>query len=506
MTIMMRKQRGAAGIYMALLLIPLFGAIFLALEGTRYIQKQNRLADGAEAAALAVTMANHGNTSSYEKDLAEKYIQAYVRDIKDISQLEVTSKDGQTTIPSSEGDIEKNYTQYKVTAKTKHNSWFSSTLIPSFSPVETVANQAVARNYPEIPGERYMDIVFVSDFSGSMGGSRIRELKKAITTIANKVLDDEVDKNDEIKNRIAIVPFSERIQEKVNGQRMCSSQLSYKNKKNSNLSTVTYEQLDWSYWVKKNEGWYVSNCIRDISRCDPPPGVTKKQEQEQAKRVNDAGRFPNAGYIDYDRSIENIFKNKILSNTFHFASKGDNPFAGNRCKPNFYTLPLGNNKKDFLSKVKAMSPIDPNTNRGGRTAVYHGLLRGAQILWQGQIAENGLEKDEYFNRSKMILILTDGQESYPTIFKKLVNKGLCNKIREKFKNSKEAPYIGVLGIGYNPNSSSTKKTGYSKCVLNPKEDIIYVKNISSLLEKIDELIKKGAQTDGTSKLHYRYTD
>jgi len=160
----MYKQQGTAAIYLVFLLIPLFGTIFLALEGTRYIQKQNRLADASEAAALAITMANRGNITNYEETLSIKYVQSYVRKIQDTPVLSVLMTEGEDTI----GSVIKPYVQYKVDANTAHQSWFSSLLIPSFSPVESIVNKAVARNYPEIAGDKYVDIVFVSDFSGSM--------------------------------------------------------------------------------------------------------------------------------------------------------------------------------------------------------------------------------------------------------------------------------------------------------------------------------------------------
>ncbi|MCW8327425.1 VWA domain-containing protein [Photobacterium sp. SDRW27] len=483
---MMRKQRGAAGIYMALLLIPLFGAIFLALEGTRYIQKQNRLADGAEAAALAVTMANHGNTSSYEKDLAEKYIQSYVRDIKNISQLEVTSKEGQTIIPSSEGNIEKNYTQYKVTAKTSHNSWFSNTLIPSFSPTETIANQAVARNYPEIAGDIYLDIVFAADFSGSMRRDRIKRLKKAINTITENLLENAPAKNeDTVKNRVAIVPFSDRTQEKIGTERVCATQLAYRNDYDSGLSSTTYEQVNWYYWAEQSPE-YTYECASDESKCT---NYSNSHKENQSARRAVWGGVENFNYIHYTNSIKFLFDNKVLKNKLHFRSNAENKRFSDLCKGNFWTVPLTDNKEKFLTDLKEMEPR-------GRTSAYQSIIRSAQIMKEG-IVDKKHNSKESDNRKRMILILTDGEESKPKILNTLVADGMCNTIRNEFNEL----YIGVLGIGYNPNN-----TGYSNCVIDPKNDIKYVKNLSLLLDEINELIKKGAQTDGTAKLHYRFTD
>jgi len=197
------KQQGSAAIILVFLLIPLFGAVFLALEGTRYIQKQSRLADASEAAALAITMANRGNKTNYEKKLATEYVQSYVRKIKDTPVLSVALSKGEDTV----GSVIKSYVQYKVDVKTTHKSWFSSLLIPSFNPTESVINKAVARNYPEMPGDQFIDLVFVADFSGSMDSNwsstsktKLSVLKKNIISISETILKQDA-------NRIAIVPF-----------------------------------------------------------------------------------------------------------------------------------------------------------------------------------------------------------------------------------------------------------------------------------------------------------
>ena len=68
----LRKQRGAAAIWMGLLLVPILGAVIWAVEGTRYVQETNRLRDAAEASALAVTIADGGENQA--KLMTEKYL------------------------------------------------------------------------------------------------------------------------------------------------------------------------------------------------------------------------------------------------------------------------------------------------------------------------------------------------------------------------------------------------------------------------------------------------
>ncbi|PSW07401.1 pilus assembly protein [Photobacterium lipolyticum] len=502
MATMMRKQRGSAGIYMALFLIPLFGAIFLALEGTRYIQKQNRLADGAEAAALAVTMANHGNTSSYEKDLAEKYIQAYVRNIKGISQLEVTSKEDQTTIPSSEGNIEKKYTQYKVTAKTNHNSWFSSFLIPSFSPIETVANQAVARNYPEILGDKFVDIVFVSDFSYSMnnnwgnGKTKIKVLTDAIKQISDEILVSTSDGNIS-QNRIGFVPFGLRTQIKNSaGKYFCESNVRY---------TDEYEKVNWQYWSIFTTD-YIKKCSEDKNNCKKHNSLLKTQLQQQAKivmNVYNNTNYRNWGtpdkpvFIDIKKTIENIFTPNIRTTRFNTAKNKLWDSSGLCSKHNskkFWSIKLTSDPKQLEPIYNSMSP-------GGWTGGFQGIIKGAKVLHAGKPAQGSDKYSEYKRRLKLLLILTDGKEyPYNLLLPDLVENKMCEKIKEEFKDSDVPLHIGVIGIKF----AASKESGYIDCV--GEDNIIDVNEVDDLVETIKEQIKKSSQAEGVSKLHYRYTD
>ncbi len=48
----LQQQKGVAAVWMGLLLVPIMGFTFWAVEGTRYVQESSRLRDSAEAAAM----------------------------------------------------------------------------------------------------------------------------------------------------------------------------------------------------------------------------------------------------------------------------------------------------------------------------------------------------------------------------------------------------------------------------------------------------------------------
>jgi len=129
----MSTQRGVAAIYLMFVIIPLFGMVFLALEGTRFIQEKSRLGDATEAAALAVAMANRDNVSTgYEKTLATGYILSYMGNLTKINLLTVDRDKTEST-------------QFEVIVNIERTSWFYSEIIPGFNKTEPLANRALVR-------------------------------------------------------------------------------------------------------------------------------------------------------------------------------------------------------------------------------------------------------------------------------------------------------------------------------------------------------------------------
>ncbi|MBW8183268.1 TadE/TadG family type IV pilus assembly protein [Shewanella nanhaiensis] len=491
-SVMAKRQRGAAAIYLVFLLIPLFGMVFLALEGTRYIQKKNRLGDATEAASLAVSMANRDD-KGYETQLAKDYISSYMRNIKEISQVKVERKEDIDHYPLADGSFEdREYTQYRVTAKTDHTSWLHSDLIPSFNETETLANRALARAYPEYLGDRDVDIVFVSDFSGSMKGSRINSLKDAITEISNEILVPR-DGETEIRNRIALVPYNMRVVEGDSGRSVCMTQLKYRNPSGKTGSNYTnYESINWREWANKSYS-QVSSCVSNSRKCNGLPGP-RADARTIKSVVNDSSqRWPDSSnWIDYSRSVEQVF-NESPDRVQHHPSY-QRLYSGSMCNGSFWTIPLTNQKSEVM-RVNQMSP-------NGGTSVYQGLFRGAQILDKGRPVDPDEEEDKaYQKRLKMLLMISDGKEDpYRNTFSDLVNAGACNKIRERFNDGDLPLHMGVIGVQF----SASGQNAFKKCV--GEENIIDVGNLDDLIQEILDLIKKGAKSDGISKLYYRHTE
>lgn len=284
----LQRQQGVAAVWMGLLLVPIMGMTFWAVEGTRYVQETSRLRDSAEAAAIAVTIEDQPDQA---RGLATKYVENYVRDIKSTN---LSADRFHQAEDEGAGVLE--YIQYTVNAKTTHDSWFASSFIPSFDQQQDLAGRSLARKYPVYLGDNNIDIVFVSDFSGSMndrwGSSRhikIDDLKTAIDEISSKILctsikQDYVDgewkyvcdepgedtTGDKLLNRVGFVPFNVRTREIVSGnQANATSQLSYKDNYKTNVSPYSYNDVNWDYWRTYSQD-YVLRCAGRESRCPNP--------------------------------------------------------------------------------------------------------------------------------------------------------------------------------------------------------------------------------------------
>ncbi|WP_305811307.1 hypothetical protein [Photobacterium leiognathi] len=106
----------------------------------------------------------------------------------------------------------------------------------------------------------------------------------------------------------------------------------------------------------------------------------------------------------------------------------------------------------------------------------------------------------------MLILLSDGEESDPSILKNLVNNKLCKKIRKNFSTDNNKMFMGMIGIGYQASDNDVFHKCFDENIYNSEHQLISESNIidvddlSTLTDKIKELIRKGQQTDGISKL------
>jgi tight adherence protein G len=495
-----RRQKGVAFIWLGMTLVPIMGFSFWAVEGTRYVQEHSRARDAAEAAAIAITVQDQ---SANAPDLALRYFKNYIRDIE-------SSKVETVRYHHEESENDPEYIQYTVDVTTTHASWFKSQFIPSFDEKQKIKASSVARKYPEYLGDKLVNLALVADFSGSMKGEKVASLRKAVKSIGKEVL---VAREGEttIENRLALVPFNIRTQSSASGsaclkgkKEVCysNSHLRYNDSYRKDISNYSYENIDWSNWARLNQS-QLEKCAYDNPENCQATMVPESERKDRAKRVNhvrnlhhDYKLLDHPSYISYTQTIAGLYIDKRLSYKFSF-DQNNNKLYSTIAKGTFETIP-------FTSKYSEIKRIDDMSPNGG-TAVYQGLLRSMQMLYDELPGPAATEEEIEIgnNTIPMVIILSDGVEDpYPEIFQSLVEKGLCDVAREKIPGL----FIGFVRIQYDLGSGDTDP--FWICVTEegqqPEDSldkIVSVDDLDLLTETIKELIRKGAKGSGTTKLY-----
>lgn len=536
-----KRQQGVATIWLALALVPVMGFTFLSVEGTRYIQTSARLNDSLEAAAIAITIADYRDENETNK-LATDYVKAYVRGAKGI---DITSEwEHQEWIETTETP---EHIQYRVAASTTHQSWFASQFIPSFDETQVITGQSVAKKYPMFLGDNNIDLMLVSDFSGSMNwewGSKkrctyssckINDLKDVVRSLAETVLCHEVvktengtdcsldDTDNEWANRIGIVPFNIRTREVVNGVTVAASQLMYRGDVTVDLTSKKYLNVNWNA-IRDYEPGYLIDCVEDVSECDDKDlnksgkvkgriirayDVLTSSHDKYPYNTNYDGYPDNTDYVDYQASVDHLLTNKVtvdlpvqtprLKRTY-YQIEGVELYKGygTSADVQFNNIALTNNLISLLGANVDGRPHSTygvyDMKAGGSTAAFQGMLLGFQLLVAGKPETNDPDEVEaYDNKLKMLFVLTDGQESPDNgILGNLVQADMCGKARELIPGL----FIGVIGIDF----QASQQSGYQDCVVDT-EDIIDVTNLDQLKESIEELIRRGAKSNGVTQLY-----
>ncbi|QUM82982.1 TadE/TadG family protein [Moritella sp. 5] len=218
-----KRQQGHAALLFVMIVPVLFGIFALATDGVRALQSKARLGDAAEVAILTIAAKNADNTdvdfdgagSKVNRDIATRVISNYFYNQDTILPQDLKiSKLACHDIPECLAGLERGenrFNEYSIEAKTKLNTWFpGNESIVGFGDTFTVGHAAKARKYVN----KTVDVVFVADFSGSMGGEwkgnngikKVDALKNAMKNIV-----EEVEKFDEItdgNNKVGIVPFN----------------------------------------------------------------------------------------------------------------------------------------------------------------------------------------------------------------------------------------------------------------------------------------------------------
>ncbi|QHM77212.1 hypothetical protein C7M52_03208 [Mixta theicola] len=363
-------RRGAFAISFAMLGSSLLALAAFGFEGSRYITERARLSDAMEQAALALTAEDNGEGAARNYSLSSDYFRAYMRHDKSVFKPTVIVKRG-----TSATNHNLSYVEYRVSGQTLQDSWFSSSWFPSFDKQVKIGDNGAARKY-----RSNMDVLFVTDFSGSMNESfgsstKLMELKRIVLQLSEELFAYDM------SNKVGFIPFG---------------------------------------WGSKDG----SNCDLPfvVNRPVPPNVIWNPQGAEYHN-------LPQLeGYIDIQGTVASI-PNKVSQIHIPLSSA---PNAACLKQSNSWKVPL-------TSDYQQIAQISNMTADGG-TLVSTGLLLATPYLAAGTESR------------KVMVIVSDGTDDPKTvqITPRLINAGMCDRIREVISTEESVGKITFIGINYAP--------------------------------------------------------
>ncbi|EOU2462851.1 pilus assembly protein [Vibrio navarrensis] len=492
-----KRQQGVASIYFAFVVAAIMGVAALAIEGSRYISDKARLGDVMEAAAIAVSESDVlSDNKPFEQAQAQVLLESWVKylipDAK-VTEFNVvrSKKTYQIQVPLGLPLI-RSLHSYQLTGSTVKDSWLSMQNLPSFESQQTIANGAnAARVRTDFDP---VDVVFVSDFSGSMRGNRIKELKKAIRSVTTTIYDatDALKKkrpHEAIKDSsFGFVPFTSRIVVERNGKYYCGSMLRppFGSKYEKPMLEQAFSELaQKDRW--ELDRWFNNNGYSSAQRQviqEYFVSATKIGTPLDCNRGESGCGSPYRDHINYSRTASDlqlsaqyqlstpleIGQSGLLTSSYCRIHKDER----SNDKPNYYTI--NQQLLDSKKSVNEFNAVIDKMEVGGSTSMYQGLLAAP-----GQF-------EHATNRNRFVFVLSDGQESNDT-FKKLVQNNLCSNIRKTMSvNAKGEPVkfeMFVIGLQFNNKNDGA----YRKCF---GEHIYEVRDLNKLNDVIMELLSSTA--------------
>lgn len=391
-----RDRRGAFAVSFVMFGAFLLGFAALGLEGSRYVTERARLSDAMEQAALALTAEDNGDDTESGKTrndiLAVSWLSAYMHHANSVDK---------PVIRVLQGSVNTNhklaYVEYRLSSRVQQNSWFSSSLFPSFNKQVKVGDNGAARKF-----RSNIDVAFVVDFSGSMLHSIENEFgnkdrpwkldvaKEIVINLSQQLASYNID------NKVAFVPFGW-------GTRrgdFCTPQFVLMNGKIDSMGDFTAEKL-----------YYNVDYAETIRRIP--------------QRISDINipidKANNLFCLRYDTPEDSMLPGEI----------GISP----------ETVELTRNPKILEGKIRNMIASDA-------TLVSSGILDGVQVLSKG-------------NASRKVLVIVSDGEDQPRfdngVTDELLKHGLCDKIREVLTTDYSVGKIAFIALKYEKATSDWER-------------------------------------------------
>jgi|GEM_PF-2640103 len=494
------KQSGAAAIWFVFVAIAILGMGALGVEGARYITEKAHLGETMEATAIAVSESddirddskNNGDFTPEQKKSAEKIAQAWIRYlVPDSKSAKVTvSRSKEQTIKEKNGQCVKGFDgkcikrtvhKYRIDSTTTHDSWMHMKGVPSFDKQQQIYNKATAARVRT--DFEPVDVVFVSDFSGSMSSyNRIGNLKKAIKGVTQTIYDatQELKKKhpgEKINDSsFGFVPFSKRIVVEKDGKYYCSSMLLPPQRHSSTKPRLNqeFDRLIHSYQHDRDNWYRTHNYLSNEKRVSEQyrDWLRSGGWSEALKLDRNQWYSPYDNHIDYHRTANELqlgpdinLVTPIQMGSRWFDRANRRFCTTNSSRPAHYMIPRAE-----LKQQKDINGFNGKINKmrvGGGTDMYQGLLAAPHQFHDAK------------NKNRFIFVLSDGEENNDS-FKQLVNNGLCKTLRKDLGKNSQGEHVKfemfVIGLKFKNNDQAYKdcfgKHIYEVRDLNKLKDVI----------------------------------
>lgn len=460
-----KRQSGLAGLMFILIFPALFGLFVWAIDGARMLQSDARLTDAMEVAVLAVA-AQASDQNSDRTVTAERFIKQYFSDAKNVT---VTSSK-QPKIEGT-GSDEKRFFEYSLTVSVERDTIFPSSQSSSLSYGDnfTMGRTAVARKGLS----EAVDVVLVSDYSSSMyetwsGQRKFKNLNNVVGEIADE-LKHYNDQNPNFVNTISVVGFdyytSENKTYEVEEEVVVGSQCRGRGRRRTcwditEMQTVEYTERFFAHHLVCNPGYY--NLTSDCRYY----GNFYEDVIFTASDINATATVANIFNLNHPSNQYNFHENEVTNDTI------------------FETIPLSSEFDSVKSIVNNSGRFNIPDGSGSGTASYTGLIRAAQI------AETGT------NPRRLIIILSDGVDSYSGVTDKLINAGLCSEIVDHLsaqvvdgKNVRAE--LAAIGFDYSVSSNPQMAACVGQDRVYSATDTEDIKNkiLSLISEEVGNLVR-----------------
>jgi|GEM_PF-992993 len=431
-----RKNRGVAGM-LFIGLLPIM-VIFMAfsMQMAQQMLAHARVLEAAEVASLALIASpkeTEDDNVKYARQLVDRYVVDNINDVDvEVYTRKCEYKDG---CVQASGELAP-FSDFVVSAKAEHKSWIAyeeAELKPEFE----VAGQSVTRKYLPQP----VDVYFIGDFSGSMthnwkgGKSKLDVVKQTI----KRVVEDIENFNTEEKSRVALLGYNPHHVKQTDEVIVMNAQGT--------------KEIKRGRWPKK--------IIYDYARSTP--SETVKKMFDEPKVYNQTVEHHHG--MSRDEVDRVYYNNQTLIADYY----------------KFYDIPLTEDYSAFKARLSSR-----DLGAQGGTSSWNGIIAAAQ---EANRATN-------INPEQVFIVLSDGADNDKSYLQRLVNRGLCKKLRSTISSKrnrfqsktgeagKTKVTMGVIGVGYRVKESD----GFGDCF--GRKNIYHAKDGDDVYKYILNLINE----------------